>query len=466
MTRKWTRWFHHKENVVTAAPTQTDNPEKLRRMADEALVIADRLQAAVSEVDQSMGQLGTLADKAAEKEENLRQHSRIAMNSLKEAFSALQEVSAASQEIRGVSEEMSAQSKQTRDVVLEVCKSLQQTDVVMNDLSRNHGAMEERVNGLIAQASKIGEINALIQEIVTQTSLLALNAAIEAAHAGEHGLGFSVVATEIRKLAEQSGQAVKRSTAIVNEIETGIRNVVSSVESEKESVSRGLQEMGTMRGSMDAIFNAIHKVDERAGVTLRFAVEQADRTTAAGGRLEEVVDAVNLTLASVDETLEQNKKQRVEIDNLGRVSTELKEAAGELSESVRLSGDKRSEAGVSADPSTWISWLGGVLSDPDLAGMDPAKHRELLKGWLGRTQGVEAIWSNRSDGSFVFSEPEAGLLNARGREWWKRAMAGETFVSELYVSAITKKPCLTVSMPIRGKDGTAIGVVGIDIVVS
>ena len=76
----------------------------------------------------------------------------------------------------------------------------------------------------------------------------------------------------------------------------------------------------------------------------------------------------------------------------------------------------------------------------------------MLGAWLKRTQGMEAIWSNRSDGSFVFSEPEAGLLNARGRDWWRKAMAGETYISEVYLSAITKRPCLTVSMPLRWED--------------
>ncbi|WP_219640363.1 methyl-accepting chemotaxis protein [Cohnella sp. CFH 77786] len=466
MASQWARLFRSNHSAVPQETVPSSEPEALRRMADEALVIADRLGAAVSEVDGSMGQLGMLADKAAEKEDRLRRHSSGAMESLKEAFSSLQEVAGASQEIRVVSEEMSLLSNETRDVVIDVCRSLQHTDDVMNDLFVNHGTMEERVNGLIAQASKIGEINALIQEIVAQTSLLALNAAIEAAHAGEHGRGFSIVASEIRKLAEQSGQAVKRSSAIVHEIETGIQSVVSSVDREKQSVARGLQEMGKMRGSMDEIFNSIHKVDRQAGRTLHYAAEQADRTTAASGRLEEVVEAVGLTMKSVEDTLEQNRRQRAEIDNLGRVSAELKEAAAELTESVRNAGAKARITGVSADTSKWIEMLRAVAEDPGVTGMDAGRHREILGAALSRLPGMEAIWSNRSDGSFVFSEPEAGLLNARGREWWKRAMAGEAYVSDVYVSAITKRPCLTVSMPIRGPEGVVVGVVGIDIVVS
>jgi methyl-accepting chemotaxis protein len=442
------------------------NPEALRHMVEEAVVISDRLHAAVSEVDSSMNQLDAIANRSSEQEENLRHNSHTAMYRLEEAFSSLQEVSAASQEIRGVTEELSSQSQTTRDVVIDVCRSLNHTDEVMNDLSKNHGTMEERINDLIAQASKIGEINELIQEIVTQTSLLALNAAIEAAHAGEHGRGFSIVAQEIRKLAEQSGQAVKRSTSIVQNIESGIRQVVSSVDREKKSVSLGLVEMNKTREKMDVIFNSFLKVDQHVSKTLEFAVEQAERTSATNTMLENVVESVTLTISNVDDTLALNKRQRTEINNLGRVSEELKESADELIIAVQNAGGRVWEGAVAADTARWSDLLRTLTSDPALAGMAEEVHREVLGGWLKRTSGMEAIWSNRNDGSFVYSEPEAGLLNARGREWWKRAMAGETFVSEVYISAITKRPCMTVSMPLRRIDGAAYGVIGIDIVVS
>lgn len=447
-------------------PKEVTTPAALRHMIEEAVVIADRLQAAVSEVDSSMSQLDSIANRATEQEENLRKISKSAMIRLEEAFSSLQEVSAVSQEIRGVTSDLSSQSQLTKEVVIDVCRSLNHTDEVMNELSTNHGTMEERVNGLITQASKIGEINELIQEIVAQTSLLALNAAIEAAHAGEHGLGFAIVAQEIKKLAEQSGQAVKRSTSIVQHIETGIREVVSSVDREKQSVALGLKEMNNTREKMDVIFNSFQKVDEHVNRTLDFAVNQADRTAATNKMLEDVVEAVGLTMDSVDDTLAQNKRQRVEINNLGRVSEELKESADELVVAVQSAGGQMWEGAAAVDKARWSDLLRIVALDPDLSGMEEEAHREVLKGWFNRTAGVEAIWSNRSDGSFVYSEPEAGLLNARGREWWMKAMNGETFVSEVYVSAITKKPCLTVSMPLQRADGGVFGVIGIDIAVS
>lgn len=445
---------------------ERSNPEALRHMVEEAVVISDRLQAAVSEVDSSMGQLEGIVNKSTEQEERLRHNGQFAMERLDEAFSALQEVAAASEEIRGTSAVLSDQSRQTRDIVVEVCRSLNQTDAVMNDLSVNHEMMEARVRSLIEQASRIGEINALIQEIVAQTSLLAINAAIEAAHAGEHGLGFSVVASEIRLLAEQSGQAVKRSTAIVQNIEAGIREVVSSVDLEKRSVAQGMSEMGKNRERMDEIFNQIVKVDQRVGQTLEAAIEQAGRTSATNEMLKGVVDSVGLTMESVDQLLVINKRQRAEIVNLGRVSEEMKDSADELKEAVHKSGDRGWEKSVTMDAGKWIELLRALASDPSLNGLDESIHREVLGAWMNRSPGMEAVWSNRSDGSFVFSEPEAGLLNARSRDWWKKAMEGETYVSDVYISAITKRPCMTVSMPLARPDGVTIGVVGIDIVVS
>jgi methyl-accepting chemotaxis protein len=478
---QWQRWLQSLGNGKKVQFSQLDktnvalqnelslvdtNPEALRQMVEEAVVISDRLHAAVSEVDSSMSHLDTIANRSAEQEEKLRQNSQTAIFRLEEAFTSLQELAAASQEIRGVSEELNSQSRLTREVVVEVSHSLNHTDEVMNELSNNHGTMEERVKELIAQASKIGEINELIQEIVSQTSLLALNAAIEAAHAGEHGRGFAIVAQEIRKLAEQSGQAVKRSTSIVQNIETGIHQVVSSVDRERQSVTLGLTEMNKTREKMDIIFNSFLKVDQHVTKTLEIAVEQAERTTATNSMLEDVVASVVLMNSSVDETLAMNKRQRVEINNLGRVSEELTVSAEELVAAVQHAGGRVWNGNVSTDTTHWIDLLRSLASDPSLAGLEEEAHREVLVRSLKRSAGMEAIWSNRSDGSFVFSEPEAGLLNARGREWWKKAMIGETFVSEVYISSITKRPCLTVSMPLKRIDGTPFGVIGIDIVVS
>jgi hypothetical protein len=96
--------------------------------------------------------------------------------------------------------------------------------------------------------------------------------------------------------------------------------------------------------------------------------------------------------------------------------------------------------------------------------LDPAIHASLLQEWLNQVPGVEAVYSNRSDGTFVFSQPPAALANARIRPWWQRAMAGEEYISPVYISAITRQPCRTLSLAIRDEAGQITGVLAADII--
>ena len=463
-------WFRRlASNGASAAAVAGEaagRDDKWMRIIGEAVVIADRLQAAVSEVDQSAGKLESVAERSRALEERLAARSREALGLLEEAFGKLQDAEAASQEIRATSEEMGERSAEARNTALEVSRSLGETDAVMSDLAGSHEAMDRHVRGLIGHLAQIGEMNRFIQEIVSQTSLLALNAAIEAARAGQYGRGFSVVAQEIRKLADQSGEAVKRSTDIVQNIEKGIRAVLEAMEAEKRSVRRGLEEMERNRERMEMIFGHMEEVDRRVSLTVAASEAQTARMSSASETLYRVVDAVSAMAESIDETLDHYRLQREEADHLARVSNALRVTAEEMVAAVQQAGVDWRKSGTdedAGDVSLWIGWLSQAAADPALASLDSETHRRVLTGRLYGKPGVEAVWSNRADGTFIFSEPPAGLLNARGREWWRRAMEGETFVSDIYISAITKRPCRTVSMPIPGADGKPVGVVGLDI---
>ncbi|MFF2480703.1 methyl-accepting chemotaxis protein [Paenibacillus sp. NPDC058071] len=442
---------------------------QLTQLMNESVVLSDQLNAAVDEVDQTIGDLSAVADSSAVQEQHLRARSEQAMNRIEQTFSALQEVSAAAAEISGASTHLHEKSKETTEIVLDVRRSLANTDQVMNDLRQQNEAMERHIKQLIDQTSHITEINELIREIVSQTSLLALNASIEAAHAGEYGRGFSVVAQQIRKLAEQSHEAVTRSSGMVEEIEKGVQLVVGSVENERTAVSRGIDEMSVNKERMDLIFSRIHEVNELVHQTNTASTQQTIHMNGTTEMLREVVDSVNDTLVSVDGTLQMTKKQREMIGRLNRVGRNLQKSSTELSQAVDRvglnKGSTAAEEGAGLNTAALQEWLRGAAAASELIGMDEVSHRQSLTELLRSKSEIEAIWSNREDGSFVFSLPEAGLLNAKGREWWRKGMAGQSFKSGVYVSAITKKPCVTIAVPIRSAEGKIVGVVGADITI-
>ena len=86
---------------------------------------------------------------------------------------------------------------------------------------------------------EIGEIVELISDITEQTNVLALNAAIQAASAGEAGRGFTVVAEEVQRLAERSGEATKQIEAIVKTIQADTQDAVAAMEKSTVGVVEG-----------------------------------------------------------------------------------------------------------------------------------------------------------------------------------------------------------------------------------
>lgn len=114
------------------------------------------------------------------------------------------------------------------DTGIDTIKSL---DSSLNELQEAFTVSSSTVNELVSKLESVNTITDSISQIASQTNLLALNAAIEAARAGEAGKGFSVVAGEVRKLAENSKQAVQSITKILDEIKVEIINTSTAMNS-------------------------------------------------------------------------------------------------------------------------------------------------------------------------------------------------------------------------------------------
>lgn len=148
--------------------------------------------------------------------------------------------------------------------------------------------LAQAVRGFASRSQEVGAIVEVMTRIAKQTHLLALNAAIEAARAGEAGRGFSVVASEIRKLAEQSADSSRQIAALVASIQADMENAAERMASSREQVEAGRGSFQAVDASFARIQAAILRVDEELEGVVKFV----DRLGQASAQLREGVDEI------------------------------------------------------------------------------------------------------------------------------------------------------------------------------
>lgn len=123
-------------------------------------------------------------------------------------------------------------------------RSVEETNQGMQRIQEQMELIADSIVRLSEQSQAIGEIIATVTDLAEQSNLLAVNAAIEAAKAGEQGRGFSVVAQEVRRLAEQSKQATGQVRTILNDIQKATSSAVMATEQGGRAVEAGVKQSG------------------------------------------------------------------------------------------------------------------------------------------------------------------------------------------------------------------------------
>jgi methyl-accepting chemotaxis protein len=240
----------HSEKIANLDITE-DVSESFLKKGDEIGALAQALQSIINNLRDIIDKVSNSSEAVTAASEELTATSQQSAIAVEEVSKTVEEIAMEASEQARFTEEGSSKATLLGEIIekdQETVRnlntaSIKVTEVVnegLNDIDTLSKITEESNNATKeiyevilktnASSDKIGQASNVISSIAEQTNLLALNAAIEAARAGESGRGFTVVADEIRKLAEQSSTSTKEIDGMVNELQANAKNAVKTME--------------------------------------------------------------------------------------------------------------------------------------------------------------------------------------------------------------------------------------------
>ena len=230
-----------------------DMRETMRKLLSEIAKHAERVSASSEELTAAAHQTAEAATTVANQVVDIAEGINHQSDSINTANAAVQDISEQSEQVSNNAGAIAAVTDMTVSEVGRGKNAVQDIVKAMDAINVGTDTVQNSIAKLAKQSEEISQIVDVITGIAEQTNLLALNAAIEAARAGEAGRGFAVVADEVRKLAEESGNSSQKIAELVRKIQEDMKEAVEASDQSTESVEGSRQAVE----EADKIFESI-----------------------------------------------------------------------------------------------------------------------------------------------------------------------------------------------------------------
>jgi methyl-accepting chemotaxis protein len=288
------------------------------------------LSSAAADMKGLSGGTGVLKSTLAE----ILESSKASYRSAEEQGSVVSQTSAAIEEMTASIKNVSKVTEARREAVKRLDESTAQGREDML-------ASTEAVKRMETHAESILEVVKVISSVASRTNLLAMNAAIEAAHAGEYGRGFSVVADEIRKLSEQTGKNVKAISSTIKETIAAIEGVSAGNERSVQRYGRISEDAELLSDAMEEVIRGLMEISggtEEITSGVQASVRSTQDLKAATAKVDEEIRAAERALGGLDES------SRSILEDLRGMKERTEEALAEAKRVMEIGA--RNEEGI------------------------------------------------------------------------------------------------------------------------
>ncbi|WP_339832296.1 methyl-accepting chemotaxis protein [Paenibacillus sp. FSL R7-0272] len=336
------------EGDLTGEPLKVRNKDEIGEMAEAFNVMSVNLRSLIHQVNDGAERVAASSEElTASTEQTAIANEQVAttmgeiatgmdaqVRMVSEGFQTMNELATGFRQVAEnttvVSEKAAEASAQTISGSESIRTAVGQMNSIQNTVSSLAGVIEE----LSKHSTDIVKMVDAISEISAQTNLLSLNAAIEAARAGEHGRGFQVVATEVRKLSEQSAQSAGEIVGLVSSIETGMRNAAHSMSVVSSEVQEGIQLVHQAGSTFDHIRTSVSGVAGQAQ-EVSASIEQMNAgVEQINASMKSIMDVTENAAAGTEEVSATTEEQLSAMQEIASAANDLSSMAEMLQQSV------------------------------------------------------------------------------------------------------------------------------------
>ena len=286
-------------------------------IADSVNFTTDELRKLVIAVSTSAQQVSKATSDAGTLTKKLLTAAQQQSEKIYQAGDAVELMATAIKEVDASSARSADAARQTLVVTAQGSQAVQNSIAGMDGIREQIQETSKRIKRLGESSQEIGEIVDLISDITEQTNVLALNAAIQAASAGEAGRGFSVVAEEVQRLAERSGDATKQIGLLVKAIQNDTHDAVAAMESTTQGVVEGAKLADAAGQSLREIEQNTH---ELSGLVNSISVSTQMQTEMAG----DLAGVMKAILQITEQTTDGTQRTSASVAQVEKLATELR----------------------------------------------------------------------------------------------------------------------------------------------